>query len=101
MNKSCFKKSGWVYIPIHPAGIFVTTLAIVFMVPVIIATVRNDHSISDDLYTLFVFASCTVFWWKWIAEKHPKKSLPKKALIILMRLFRNRHPWQSKTWVCF
>ena len=69
MKNIWFKRSGWIYLPIHPAGIMVTLLAIIFMVPVTIATIRNGHSVSDDLYTIFVFASCTAFWWKWIAEK--------------------------------
>ncbi len=69
MKNQWFKRAGWIYIPIHSVGMFITILAIVFMIPVIIATVRNGHSVSDDLNTLFVFASCTAFWWKWIAEK--------------------------------
>jgi len=39
------------------------------MVPVCIAVVRNGHSVSDDLYEIFVYGTCTAFWWKWVAEK--------------------------------
>jgi hypothetical protein len=66
---SWFKKSGWVYIPTHFMGLFVTLLAIAFLVPVFVAVDRNSHSVSDELYNLFVYTTCTAFWWKWIAEK--------------------------------
>jgi hypothetical protein len=68
MKQDWFKKTGWVYFPIHPMGFMVTLLAIIFMVPVIMAVTRNGHSVSDDLYKLFVYGTCTAFWWKWIAE---------------------------------
>ncbi len=64
-----FKKSGLVYLPAHPLGYIVTLLAIVFMVPVTMAIYRNAHSVSDALYQFFVYATCTAFWWKWVAEK--------------------------------
>ena len=64
-----FKKNGWMYYPVHIAGYLVTIMAIVFMVSVCMATFHNGHSISDDLYQLFVYVTCTAFWWKWIADK--------------------------------
>jgi hypothetical protein len=69
MKQNWFKKSGWIYIPIHPLGFAVTIAAIIFMIPVSMAIFRNGHSATDDLYQFFVYATCTVFWWKWIAEK--------------------------------
>lgn len=69
MKQNWFKKSGWMYLPIHPFGISITFLAILFLVPVYMAIVRNGHSISDDLYEMFVYITCTAFWWKWVAEK--------------------------------
>ena len=69
MKQIWFKKTGWFYIPVHPLGFAVTIMAIVFMVPIVMAVVRNGHSVSDDLYQIFVFATCTAFWWKWVAEK--------------------------------
>ena len=44
-------------------------LAILFLIPVTSAIFRNGHSVAEDLYQLFVYGSCTCFWWKWIAEK--------------------------------
>ncbi len=64
-----FKKQGWVYVPVHPLGYLVTLLAVLFMAPVTMAAVRNTHSVSDALYEIFVYATCTAFWWKWVAEK--------------------------------
>lgn len=69
MNSSWFKKWGWVYVPVHAMGLLVTIVAIIFLVPVYAAIVRNGHSVSDDLYQLFVYTTCTAFWWKWMAEK--------------------------------
>ena len=69
MKLTWFKRFGWVYLPVHIMGVFVTLCAIVFLIPICAAIFRNGHSISDDLYEIFVFTSCTAFWWKWIAEK--------------------------------
>jgi hypothetical protein len=70
-----FKRVGWVYVPVHIAGFIVTLLGILFLVPVFLAVTRNGHSVSDDLYHLFVYTSCTAFWWKWIAEKTSNESI--------------------------
>ncbi len=69
MKQNWFKKTGWLYLPINPMGIMVTFFAILFLVPVYMAIVRNGHSVSDDLYEMFVYTTCTAFWWKWVAEK--------------------------------
>ena len=69
MKQTWFKKSGWIYMPTHALGVIITLLAIVFLIPICMAVIRNGHSVSDDLYEMFVYTSCTAFWWKWIAEK--------------------------------
>lgn len=69
MKQIWFKRIGWFYIPIHAFGYIITLLAILFMIPIIIATDRNAHSVSDELYPIFIYATCTAFWWKWVAEK--------------------------------
>jgi hypothetical protein len=69
MNNSWFKKWGYTYVPVHAMGLVISIAAIVFLVPVYAAILRNGHSVSDDLYQLFVYTTCTAFWWKWIAEK--------------------------------
>lgn len=69
MNTTWFKRFGFTYSPVNIMGILVTILAIIFLVPVYIAIIRNGHSVSDDLYYMFVYTTCTAFWWKWVAEK--------------------------------
>ena len=69
MKQIWFKKPGWIYLPVHPVRVLITFLAILFLVPVYMAVVRNGHSVSDDLYKMFVYTTCTAFWWKWVAEK--------------------------------
>ena len=69
MKQVWFKKMGWLYWPTHVMGIVVTLLAIAFMVPVVMAADRSAHSVTDELYEIFVYATCTAFWWKWVAEK--------------------------------
>jgi len=69
MKQIWFKKVGWVYLPVNFMGGLVTLLAIAFMVPVVLAANRTAHSVTDELYEIFVFATCTAFWWKWVAEK--------------------------------
>ena len=69
MKQIWFKRAGWVYVPVSVMGLMVSLLAIIFLVPVYAAIVRNGHSVSDDLYYMFVYTTCTAFWWKWVAEK--------------------------------
>lgn len=74
MKQIWFKKAGWIYIPLHPLGYVITILAIIFMLPIVWAIDRNAHSVSDELYQIFIYATCTAFWWKWVAEKTSKKT---------------------------
>ena len=69
MKEKWFKRTGWFYIPVSIMGFVVTFLAIAFIVPIIMASNRTSHSISDELYQIFVYVTCTAFWWKWVAEK--------------------------------
>ncbi len=69
MKQVWFRRYGWMYIPVHAAGIAISMLGIIFLIPVYASIVRNGHSVSDDLYHMFVYTTCTAFWWKWIAEK--------------------------------
>jgi hypothetical protein len=64
-----FRRTGGLYLPVHILGLLITLAAIVFMVPVCIAVTRNGHSVSDDLFQIFIYGTCTAFWWKWIADK--------------------------------
>lgn len=74
MKTLWFRRSGWFYIPVHPAGYVITILAVVFLLPIYTVIIRNGHSVSDDLYEMFVYTTCTAFWWKWVAEKTSLKN---------------------------
>jgi hypothetical protein len=69
MHSTWFKRVGWLYLPVHGMGFIVTLLAVIFLIPVYTSILRTGHSVSDDLYHLFVYTTCTAFWWKWVAEK--------------------------------
>lgn len=69
MKQTWFKKTGWIYVPTNVMGVIITLLAIAFMIPVVIAADRSAHSVTDELYEIFVYFTCTAFWWKWVAEK--------------------------------
>jgi hypothetical protein len=73
MKTSWFRQVGIFYIPIHAFGYLVTLIAIAFVVNVAMAILRTGHSISDDLFHLFVYLTCTAFWWKWVADKTSEK----------------------------
>ena len=60
------------YLPIHFMGYLLTMVAIACMVPVSMAIMRHGAPVSDDLFHLFIYLTCTAFWWKWIAEKTSK-----------------------------
>ncbi|MEO6456395.1 MAG: hypothetical protein ABIN97_20130, partial [Ginsengibacter sp.] len=68
MKQNWFKKTGWIYLPVNPIGILVSAMTIIFLIPVYMAIIRNGHSVSDDLYHMFVYTTCTAFWWRWVAE---------------------------------
>jgi len=69
MKQRWFKRRGWIYIPVNPLGYIVTGLAIIFIVPVVLAIDRNTYSITDELYKIFIYGTCIAFWWKWVADK--------------------------------
>ena len=69
MKQIWFKRSWWLYLPVHAMGIIITLVAIAFMVPVCMTIFKNVHSVSDGIYEVFIYGTCTAFWWKWIAEK--------------------------------
>ena len=69
MKSIWFKKAGWFYVPVHAMGLLVTLGAIILNIWFFIALDRNSHSASDTLIHFFVYFSCVMFWWKWVAEK--------------------------------
>jgi hypothetical protein len=55
MKIEWFKKIGWTYMPVHPAGVIITIL-ITFAMLVCIAITRNDHTARDDQYEILYIA---------------------------------------------
>lgn len=84
MNQNWFKRLGWVYLPVHPMGVVITFMAIIFLVPIYMAIVRNGHSVSDDLYHIFVYTTCTAFWWKVDCRKNKLINSGKCFTLLLM-----------------
>lgn len=74
MKLHWYKKQGWIYLPIHITGYLVTIMAVIFLIPVYAAIFRNGHFGWDNLNQMFVYTTCTAFWWKWIAEKQVFKN---------------------------
>ncbi|MGE5108948.1 MAG: hypothetical protein ACM3H8_15520 [Sphingobacteriales bacterium] len=69
MKSIWFKKTGWLYVPVHPMGLLITIIAVAFNVWFFIAIDRNSHSVSDTFIHFFVYFTSVLFWWKWVAEK--------------------------------
>ena len=69
MKTIWFRRWGWIYVPIHIAGFIITLFNIILLVPVYMAIIRSGHSVSDELYHMFVYTTCAAFWWKWVAHK--------------------------------
>jgi hypothetical protein len=64
-----FKKTGLFYVPVSMSGYIISLIAIIFMVPILMAITRNGHSVSDDLYEIFIYGTATFFWWNYLAER--------------------------------
>ena len=66
MKTTLFKQEGLTVQPIYLLGILMILTAIAVLVPCCISLLKNDHSLSQDLYKVFVLDSCTALCWKWI-----------------------------------
>jgi hypothetical protein len=69
MDNIWFKKSGWIYIPVHPLGLLVTFICLVLNIGFYVVIDRSSDSTGDTLIQFFIYFTCVAFWWKWIAEK--------------------------------
>lgn len=68
MRRSWFKRFGWFYLPTSAAGFAVFVLAVAFCLNVFVAIDRHSHSVSDTLYGVFPFFTCTFLIVDWIAR---------------------------------
>lgn len=39
-------------------------LIIVFLIPPTTAIAKQDHSLSDDIFRLYIYPAAVAFWWK-------------------------------------
>ena len=69
MKTIWFKRAGWTYVPVHPAGLILTLAAIIFLVITWVSINSNGQTIMEALFEMFIYVTCTAFWWKWVAEK--------------------------------
>ena len=64
-----FKRWGWVYRPVSPAGFAATLLPLAFALNVFVAVDRRSHSVSDTLYGIFPYWIPLFLLWLWVAAK--------------------------------
>lgn len=69
MKNIWFRKWHFLYVPVHPMGFIVSLLAIGFMVPVIFALFKSEQDFGKSLYEVFIYGTCTAFWWKWVVDR--------------------------------
>lgn len=55
MATHCFKKTGWIYIPVSFAGAVITLLAVAFSVTVFIAVHQSSHAVTDTCFHTFPY----------------------------------------------
>lgn len=68
MRQPWFRRFGWFHVPASLAGGVVTLVALAFGANVFIAIDRRSHSVSDTLYGVFPFLTCTFLLLDWVAR---------------------------------
>ncbi len=69
-----FKKTGWLYQPVHVAGWIVLALGIIFLVSVYSAYNARAHGFGDLTYKIFPHYVCTFLLYIWVGYNTSKKS---------------------------
>jgi hypothetical protein len=67
MKRQWFRPWGWVYRPVSLAGWVAAALVAAFWLNVFIAVDRRAHSVSDLLYGVFPFFTCSFLLLLWVA----------------------------------
>jgi hypothetical protein len=62
MKTIWFKRTGFLYMPVHVMGVFITLIAADVSIFFFIEIDRQSHSASDTLIDFFVYFTCTAFW---------------------------------------
>ena len=68
MRQPWFRRFGWFHVPTSLAGGVVSLVALLFCVNVFVAIDRHSHSVSDTLYGVFPFFTCTFLLLDWVAR---------------------------------
>jgi len=69
MKTNWFKRLGWFYVPMSIPGTVLCLIAVGFCLSVFIAVDRHSHSVSDTLYGVFPFFTCTFLLVDWIGRR--------------------------------
>jgi hypothetical protein len=74
MKKACFKKWGWIYLPIAWPAWAAAAFTLLFSVQVFVAVDRHSHSASDTLYGIFPYVVPAFGILGWVASRTTKKN---------------------------
>jgi hypothetical protein len=69
MKTKWFNRIGWFHIPGSVPGVIITLAALAFCAQVFWAVDRKSHSVTDTLYGVFPFFTCTFLLFEWIAQR--------------------------------
>ncbi|MFI5336023.1 MAG: hypothetical protein ACHQ5A_04520 [Opitutales bacterium] len=64
-----FKRWGWLYRPVHPFGYVVLLAALAFLGNTFVVLDAHAHSVSDLLYSFYVYAAPTFLGLMWIGSR--------------------------------
>ena len=68
-TRAWFRPWGWIFRPIHPAGLLGTVLPAAFIVQTFLVVDARSHSATDTLYAVFPYASTSFLLWLWLADR--------------------------------
>lgn len=66
--KNCFKKIGWVYVPMNAIGWLITALTFLLCGWVFFVIDRHSHSVSDTLWNFLPYAVSFFTIRHWVAS---------------------------------
>ena len=67
MKECLFKTVGKYGVVIQGLCWLIVLLFIVFLIPPTTAIAKQDHSLSDDIFRLYIYPAAVAFWWKWFS----------------------------------
>ena len=67
MKVGWLRKKGKYCIAIQGLCGVLALLFIVFLIPPTTAIAKQDHSLSDEIFRLYIYPAAVAFWWKWFS----------------------------------